>query len=136
MTVVNVLFAYIALFCCHICVFGNVVSGVNLHNYIVENQSFSNTNLTDSGHCLVFLWSTDVTIRNCTFTNCAGFGVWLSDTVGGLIENCVFSNSSGGIFASDSKSVRVLRNVFGTMNTGKGIDWAGQFVYFLNVSIV
>lgn len=96
------------------------------------------SNITISGDSINGGLSIGITLINCTnihITNSKIMnsptqrGIWVSNCTNVLIDNCYISNVATGVYAHDSRQVRVLNNQFLNM---RGL-W-GNFILFDNVS--
>ncbi|MGI9667117.1 MAG: right-handed parallel beta-helix repeat-containing protein, partial [Acidimicrobiia bacterium] len=82
------------------------VSGDN--NVVIENLHITNPH----GDCVVVSGSANVTIRNSTIGPCGGDGVYITDSDNVSINGNYITESSRGVLAHRSDSIRVDENAF------------------------
>src|ERR1700761_9562036 len=86
----------------------------NKNNIILENLSIDCNNEKIAGMQLHYC--SNVHIKNCKIYNADFYGIKLYNCTNVTIENCFITNVQAGVYAQQSKTIRVINNQFLNMN--------------------
>lgn len=101
---------------------------------IIENLRFENT----LGASIYISNGFNITIRNCFFNKSAAESIVLEGCTNITVQNCLFYGMTCGVYATTSKTIKVIDNQFVNSRMRREPDGTysarGQFVQFNNVT--
>lgn len=96
---------------------------------LIENLQFADID----GIAIYIKYSKNVTIRNCFFNKASEEAINIEGSVNIHVENCLFNGAYAGVYAMESKLIKVINNQF--INARQRPDKSrGQFVQFNEVT--
>ncbi len=95
---------------------------------VIENLQFENID----GIAIYIKQSKNVTIKNCFFNKASAEAINIERSTNVRIENCLFNRADAGVYAMESKLIKVVNNQFVNVRRRFG-DERGQFVQFNGV---